>query len=241
MAVLLCFDSQSIFLTCHSRPSSLCDVKSFFFWRIILWSFGQANIRMCSVHLDPIKINQYLINPFEPVSPKLSLNESFNESAADNVDGNESVTKAIGCTCSTLFTFVHFFVVTARLQIRGNGRNIFDQQLPTLLGVVESVCTLLKVSRSGFKLCATTPNNRQWRETGCANVYATFTIEQYWELLANNVASVCTGLYDVNSRFMVDASKPRQNLLSLSEIRYRFLGIKLQLSSPTCDQESELE
>ena len=26
--------------------------------------------------------------------------------------------------------------------------------------------------------------------------YATFTIQQYWELLADNVASVSTGLYD---------------------------------------------
>ena len=90
-------------------------------------------------------VSTWLINPFQPVSPKLSLNESINGSAADNVDGNKSVKKAIGCTCSTLFTFVHFFALTARLQLRGNGRNIFDQQLPTLLGVVESVCTLLKV------------------------------------------------------------------------------------------------
>ena len=71
--------------------------------------------------------------------------------------------------------------------------------------------------------------------------YATCNIQQYWEFLANNVASVCTGFYDVISRFMVDANKPRRNLLSLSEIGYRFLGIELQGSSPTFDKKSELE
>ena len=76
-----------------------------------------------------------LLKPF----PQNLLKWSINESAAYNVDDNKSVTKAIGCTCSTLFTFVHFFAVTARLHLRGNGRNIFDQQLPTLLGVIRLV------------------------------------------------------------------------------------------------------
>ena len=42
---------------------------------------------------------------------------------------------------------------------------------------------------------ATTPNNTQQHDTGCANG-ATFSTQQCWELLAgNNVASVCMGLY----------------------------------------------
>ena len=40
---------------------------------------------------------------------------------------------------------------------------------------------------------------------------------------------------------MVDANKPRQNLLSLSEIGYRFLGTELQGSSATFDKERGLE
>ena len=43
---------------------------------------------------------------------------------------------------------------------------------------------------TGIKLCTTTPNNTQ---QGCANG-ATWNMQQCWELLANNLASVCTGL-----------------------------------------------
>ena len=56
---------------------------------------------------------------------------------------------------------------------------------------------LRTLSLTGFKLCATTPS-----ETGitCSNIQqgvpteATCNIQQRWELLATNVASVCTGL-----------------------------------------------
>ena len=45
-------------------------------------------------------------------------------------------------------------------------------------------------SLTSFKLCATTSSNlQQGVQTG-----ATCNIPQCWELLANNVASVCTGL-----------------------------------------------
>ena len=44
-----------------------------------------------------------------------------------------------------------------------------------------------------FKLCATTHNNMQQHATGRANGRNMYT-QQRWELVANNVASVCTGL-----------------------------------------------
>ena len=43
---------------------------------------------------------------------------------------------------------------------------------------------------TGFKLCATTSNNMQQG----VQTDTTCNIPQFWELLANNVASVCTGL-----------------------------------------------
>ena len=45
-------------------------------------------------------------------------------------------------------------------------------------------------SLAGFKLCAITRNNMQQ----CVQTDATCNIQQCWKLLANNVASVCTGL-----------------------------------------------
>ena len=45
-------------------------------------------------------------------------------------------------------------------------------------------------SLTGFKLCATTPNNTQQG----VQTDATCNIQQCWELLAYNVASVCKGL-----------------------------------------------
>ena len=67
------------------------------------------------------------------------------------------------------------------LKPRANGRNI-----------VGGCCVRLHVTKSltGFKLCATTPNNTQQG----VQTNATCNIQQSWELLANNVASVCTGL-----------------------------------------------
>ena len=47
---------------------------------------------------------------------------------------------------------------------------------------------------TGSKLCATTPNNSQQS----VQTDATCNIRQYWELLANSVVSVCTGLYVQN-------------------------------------------
>jgi len=46
---------------------------------------------------------------------------------------------------------------------------------------------------SCFNLCATTPKNTQEHATG-VQMGATGHIQQCWELLANNLASVCTGL-----------------------------------------------
>ena len=85
-------------------------------------------------------------------------------------------------------------------------------QVPTLLGVVASVCSplptrtqqlptllaqqcweLLRPFARSLKLCATTRNNMQQG----VQTDATCNIQQCWELLPNNVASVCTGPYVV--------------------------------------------
>ena len=57
------------------------------------------------------------------------------------------------------------------------------QQLPTLLECYELLHLFAKLK----KLCATTPNNMQQGMQMTA-------IQQFWELLANNVASICTEL-----------------------------------------------
>ena len=77
--------------------------------------------------------------------------------------------------------FAQLFPFARSLKPRANGRNI-----------VGSCCVRLHVAKSltGFKLCATTPNNTQQG----VQTDATCNIQQGWELVANNVASVCTGL-----------------------------------------------
>ena len=73
---------------------------------------------------------------------------------------------------------------------------------------IQHCCTTLRRSRNkrnlgsswlksltGFKLCATTSNIMQQG----VQTYATCNIQQCWELLANNVASVCTGLKKNNN------------------------------------------
>ena len=65
------------------------------------------------------------------------------------------------------------------------------QQLPTMLGVVgQQCCVRLHGAKrlTGFKHCATTRNNMQQG----VQTDATSIIQQCWELLVNNVASVCT-------------------------------------------------
>ena len=59
----------------------------------------------------------------------------------------------------------------------------------------ESRCVRLHVAKSltGFKLCATTPNNAQQHVQKDAKC----NIQQCWKLLANIVASVCTWLYSL--------------------------------------------
>ena len=69
-----------------------------------------------------------------------------------------------------------------------NGSNIValrfgDQGTKEMLGVVGSL--------TGFKFCATTSNNMQQG----VQTDATCNFQHCWELLANNVASVCTGLH----------------------------------------------
>ena len=67
------------------------------------------------------------------------------------------------------------------------------QQIPTMLGVVSQECCVRLhgvKTLTGFKLCATTSNNMQQG----VQTDATSNMQQCWELLANNVASVCTQL-----------------------------------------------
>ena len=52
---------------------------------------------------------------------------------------------------------------------------------------------------SCFKLCATTRNNMQQG----LQMDATCNIQQSWELLANDVASVCTGLYRRQTNYLI--------------------------------------
>ena len=73
----------------------------------------------------------------------------------------------------------------------GSWRSKRAQQLPTMLGVVSQQCCVRlhgAKSLTGFKLCATTSNNMQQD----VQTDATCNIQQCWELLVNNVASVCT-------------------------------------------------
>ena len=67
---------------------------------------------------------------------------------------------------------------------------------PTLLRYASAIMEQKNVgscwlkSLTGFKLCATTSNNMQQG----VQTDVTCNIQQCWELSANNVASVCTGL-----------------------------------------------
>ena len=73
------------------------------------------------------------------------------------------------------------------------------QQLPTLLAKnVGSCCVCLHVAKSlpRVKLWPTNPNNMQQG----VQMDATCNTQQCWELLANNVASVCTGLKNYRSQ-----------------------------------------
>ena len=81
----------------------------------------------------------------------------------------------------------HIFVT-----LRANGRNKSQNCWATMMGVVTSVCTWLNfwpVSNFAQQLPTTLNNIQQGVQTA-----STCNIQQCWELLANNVASVCTGL-----------------------------------------------
>ena len=84
------------------------------------------------------------------------------------------------------------------MRVRGpNNVGIAMQTDPTSLRYVSGINELRNVgscwlkSLTGCKLCATTPK----RQYHGVQRDATCNIQQCWELLANNVASDCTGLY----------------------------------------------
>ena len=75
---------------------------------------------------------------------------------------------------------------------------------PTMLGLVAFVWTWLKVSPASHfsqQLPTTLINMQQGVQTD-----VTCNIQQYWELFANNVASVCTGLNVSNSIARADGT-----------------------------------
>ena len=76
------------------------------------------------------------------------------------------------------------------LTLRTNGCNNSQQCCVRLLRAE---------SFTGLKLCARTPNNTQQHATGCAND-AACTIQQFWELLANNakIASIVKNVFTAN-------------------------------------------
>ena len=67
------------------------------------------------------------------------------------------------------------------------------QQLPTLLARLHGAKNL-----TSFNLSSTVHNTRKNMKQG-VQTGATCNIQQCWELLANNVASVCKGLYTVTA------------------------------------------
>ena len=71
-------------------------------------------------------------------------------------------------------------------------------------------------SLTGFKLCATTSNNMQQG----VQTDATCNIQQCWELLANNVLSVCTR-FDAQRQSSTSSTVEYQSLISFSRILSR--------------------
>ena len=82
--------------------------------------------------------------------------------------------------------------LSVNIKLRTNRHKNSQHCCPNNVGSC-CVCFHAAKSLTFFKLCATTPNNTQPHATGCAN-RGNVNIKQYWELLANNVASVFTGL-----------------------------------------------
>ena len=91
---------------------------------------------------------------------------------------------------NTNYTFYSIVICTIVFDLRllANGRDNSQYCCPTMLGFVASVLHLAK-GLSDFKLCAATHKYKQQHATD-----ATCSIQQCWEFLAKNVASVCTGL-----------------------------------------------
>ena len=95
--------------------------------------------------------------------------------------------------CIDGFLYLYFYQWLVPSATR-EGRNNSQHCWRNLMGVTFWVCLYVAKSSIGFELCATTPNNTQQHATEC-QMDATYNIQQCWGLLANNVASVYTGLY----------------------------------------------
>ena len=118
------------------------------------------------------------------------------------------------------------------------------QQLPTLLRgpamleMVTSKCTLQSISpiSNSAQQLLTTRNNMQQ----CMQTDTTCNIQQCWELLANNVAPVCTGLFKDNGTLTkpyrsLNNKAPRGQLGNITIISgsYCFYGTSVQSSAFT--------
>ena len=116
---------------------------------------------------------------FQPTTSHISFVPWSPKRSATMLDPFAQLFQHVNSNSQQCWELLHPFARS--LKPRANGRNI-----------VGSCCVRLHVAKSltGFKLCATTPNNMQQG----VQTDVTCNIQQGWELVANNVASVCTGL-----------------------------------------------
>ena len=104
------------------------------------------------------------------------------------------------------------------LKAHANGRNKC-QQLPTLLGVVGQQCCVRlhgPTSLTSFKLYATSANKCQHCCGSMQTDAASHNIvgaQQCWVFLANNVGSVCMGLYVQSKRNSMQVNTSSFNLM----------------------------
>ena len=107
------------------------------------------------------------------------------------------------------------------------------QQLPTLFHL--QCCGLLRPYCSGVQTDAKTSNIMQQG----VQTDATYNIQQCcWELLANNVASVCTGLntYGISSIKRIKLRANGRNITGCCCIRLHLALIGFKLWTTTCNK-----
>ena len=73
---------------------------------------------------------------------------------------------------------------------------------------------LHQFAKTSFKLCTTTPNNTQQHATS-VQTDATCNIQQCWELLAYNIASVCKNQFQTPAQQVTTPNNPQQHATSV--------------------------